>query len=202
MFYIYGVDGLQFQGRLEDLAANKRVKRGRAVRAVKSDQQSEEISPENAQAIHSYQRYINRENMVEPLIHIFQIMSSPVSTIGRDIPLYDAWIMLKQSNIRQLVVTSGSRQVLGMVSDRDILSRINISDDEIEVNRDLSVSEVIADETYSTDAISDIRRVAQVMAYYHLDAMPVIESEKLAGIVTRGDILRGFAANPKLNLWA
>ncbi len=202
MFYVYGVEGLQFQGRLEDLVANRRVERGRAVRPVKSEQQSAEISPENAQAIHSYQRYINREDMVEPLVHIFQIMSSPVSTIGRDTSLYDAWIMLKQSNIRQLVVTTGSRQVLGVVSDRDILSRINISDDEIEVNRDLSVNEVIADETYSTDAISDIRRVARVMAYYHLDAMPVIESERLAGIVTRGDILRGFAANPKLNLWA
>ncbi len=202
MFYVHGVDGLHFQGKLEDLVANRRVERGRAVRAVKSEKQSAEISPENAQAMRSYQRYINRENMVEPLVHIFQIMSSPVSTITRDISLYDAWIMLKQSNIRQLVVTSGSRNVLGMVSDRDILSRINISDDVIEVNRNLSVNEVMAEETYSTAAISDIRRVARVMAYYHLDAMPVIEDEKLAGIVTRGDILRGFADNPKLNLWA
>lgn len=201
MFYVYGVDGLQFQGRLEDLFASRRVERGRAIRPVKSEL-SAEISPENAQAIRSYQRYIDRENMVEPLVHIFQIMSSPVSTIGQDISLYDAWIMLKQSNIRQLVVTTGSRNVVGMVSDRDILSRINISDDEIEVNRDLSVGEVIAGETYSTDAISDIRRAAHVMAYYHLDAMPVIENERLVGIVTRGDILRGFASNPKLNLWA
>jgi len=202
MFYVYGVDGLHFQGKLEDLIANRRVQRSRAIRPVNSEEQTAGISPENAQAIRSYQRDINRENIVEPLVHIFQIMSSPVSTIGRDISLYDAWMMLKQSNIRQLVVTSSSREVLGLVSDRDILSRINISDAEIEVNRDLSVSEVIAKETYSTDTISDIRRVARAMAYYHLDSMPVIEDERLVDIVTRGDILRGFADNPKLNLWA
>jgi CBS domain-containing protein len=33
--------------------------------------------------------------------------------------------------------------------------------------------------------------------------MPVTgDGGKLIGIVTRGDILRGFAENPKLNLWA
>jgi len=77
-----------------------------------------------------------------------------------------------------------------------------VIDGQIEVQRDLLVSEVLSRETYTTDAISDIRRVARVMAFYHLDAMPVMERERLVGIVTRGDILRGFAANPKLNLWA
>jgi CBS domain-containing protein len=40
------------------------------------------------------------------------------------------------------------------------------------------------------------------MAYYHVDAMPVLRDDtRLVGVVTRGDILRGFAENPRLNLW-
>ena len=110
--------------------------------------------------------------------------------------------MLKNSNIRQLVITSNTNKVQGILSDRDILKHIVVTDDQIDVNRNLLVADIMNPETLTTDSLSDIRRVARVMAFYHIDAMPVVEKEYLAGIVTRGDILRGFAENPKLNLWA
>lgn len=208
MFYVYDIDGLRFQGSLEDLE-NRRVKKTRPIKALIENKTSfgklldeEKAKSSNNNAIKAYQRSINKEAMVEPLVHVYQIMSTPVSTVGGDIPLYNAWMILKESNIRQLVVTTASREVLGVLSDRNIFQHIKVIDGRIEVQRDLRVSEVLPKETYTTDAISDIRRVARVMAFYHLDAMPVMERERLVGIVTRGDILRGFAANPKLNLWA
>lgn len=208
MFYVYDIDGLRFQGSLEDLES-RRVEKTRPVKALIENKttfdrflEEEKAKGFNAKAIKAYQRGIDKETMVEPLVHVYQIMSTPVSTVGGDIPLYNAWLMLKGSNIRQLVVTTLSREVLGVLSDRNIFQHIKVIDGRIEVQRDLLVSEVLPKETYTTDAISDIRRVARVMAFYHLDAMPVMERERLVGIVTRGDILRGFAANPKLNLWA
>lgn len=41
-----------------------------------------------------------------------------------------------------------------------------------------------------------------VPAHFHIDALPVVEDETLTGIVTRGNILRRFTENPKLNLYA
>ena len=207
MFYVYDLDGLRFQGSLEDLERNLKVKKGRAVKSLKGGEQPPQLSLDqpyarNIKAVKAYQQTNSRKSMVEPLVHIRQIMSSPVSTIGGNIYLYHAWSMLKDSNIRQLVVTSSTKEVLGILSDRDILQHINVIDDEVTISRDLLVSEIVSPETYTTDASSDIRRVARVMAYYHLDAMPVMEDRQLVGIVTRGDILRGFAENPKLNLWA
>mgnify|MGYP001066131084 CR=1 FL=1 len=208
MFYVYDTDGLRFQGSLEDLE-NRRVEKTRPIKALigngsKFGKLLDEESAKNANVnvIKAYQRVIKREDMVEPLVHVYQIMSTPVSTVGGDVPLYNAWLMLKESSIRQLVVTSVNKKVLGVLSDRNIFQHIKVIDGQIEVQRDLLVSEVLPVETYTTDAVSDIRRVARVMAFYHLDAMPVMERERLVGIVTRGDILRGFAANPKLNLWA
>jgi acetoin utilization protein AcuB len=208
MFYVYDIDGLRFQGSLEDLESH-RVEKTRPIKALIENKTSfgklldeEKAKGFKASAVNAYQKSINREALVEPLVHVYQIMSSPVSTVGGDIPLYSAWLMLKESDIRQLVVTTPSRGVLGVLSDRNIFQHIKVIDGRIEVQRDLLVSEVLPKETYTTDAMSDIRRVARVMAFYHLDAMPVMENERLVGIVTRGDILRGFAANPKLNLWA
>ncbi len=208
MFYVYDIDGLRFQGSLEDLES-RRVEKTRPIKALIGngttfskllDEERERSA--NIKVINAYQRVVRKEAMVEPLVHVYQIMSTPVSTVGGDVPLYNAWLMLKESSIRQLVVTSLNKKVLGVLSDRNIFQHIKVIDGRIEVQRDLLVSEVLPRETYTTDAMSDIRRVARVMAFYHLDAMPVMEHERLVGIVTRGDILRGFAANPKLNLWA
>ena len=55
----------------------------------------------------------------------------------------------------------------------------------------------------STDPITDIRRVAQVLLDYSLPAVPVVsESGELLGIISRGDILRTVVADPPLSLWA
>jgi len=203
MFYVHDIDGLRFKGPMEKLEEQRQVTRRPAVAPLKEIHQEEESKPgTNRQALTAYQKIIKPDNIVEPLIHIYQIMSSPVSTIAPDISLIDAWWMLKTGNIRQLVVTTPRRELIGVLSDRDILRHLNVVDDEVEVSRNLSVRDAIEAETITTDAMSDIRRVAKVMAYYHRDAMPVLDEERLTGIVTRGDILRGFAENPKLNLWA
>ena len=203
MFYVYDIDGIRFRGPLEELEQWRSVARKTTVQPLKEEKSSLPFSETpGTQAIAAYQIIISRDNMVEPLVHIHQIMSSPVSTIHKDFPLADAWGVLKKRTIRQLVVTTDQKQVVGMLSDRDILQRINVVNDEVEVDQEVLVSEVITQDIITTDSMSDIRRVAKVLAYYHIDALPVIEQERLVGIVTRGDILRGFAENPKLNLWA
>lgn len=204
MFYIYDIDGLQFRGPLEALEENRKVEQSRPINPVQADsqEQSQQSYGSGSQAVSVYQRMLQQNGMVEPLVHIHQIMSSPVSTIGPDISLREAWQMLRDGNIRQLVVTTERRAVMGLLSDRDILRHMNVIGEDIEVRRDLTVGDIIDQETITTDSMSDIRRVARVLAFYHMDALPVINEGRLVGIVTRGDILRGFAENPKLNLWA
>ena len=203
MFYVYDIDGLKFKGPLEQLEKWRSVARKEHIQPLKEKSSSPPF-PEGrgAQAVAAYQKIISRDNMVEPLVHIHQIMSSPVATIHHEMPLTEAWWMMQKKTIRQLVVTSDVKKVVGMLSDRDILERINVIDNKIQVADELVVNEVIKPDIMTTDSMSDIRRVAKVQAYYHIDALPVLEKERLVGIVTRGDILRGFAENPKLNLWA
>lgn len=204
MFYVNDIAGLKFTGPLEELERWGKVSRRTKVPAQGGEEHSPSFaSGSNAGAIAAYQKYIAGENnMVEPLVHAHQIMSSPVRTILLGTPLIEAWNMLEKDAHKQLVVTTEQRKVLGMLSDRDILKRLNIIDNVVQVNQDLSVSDVVNREIISTHSISDIRRIAKVLAQFHIDALPVVEDEVLIGIVTRGDILRGFADNPKLNLYA
>lgn len=202
MFYLYDIEGLQFRGPLEALEQARTVNQTQPTKPLKFDEQlSRQPYSPSSQAVKAYQNVVRQEQMVEPLVHIYQIMSSPVSTITKDISLLEAWRMLTEGNIRQLVVTTEKKNVIGILSDRDILRHINVHGDETNTHPTLAVNEVIDREVLTTDTMSDIRRVARVMAYYHIDAIPVTDQDHLIGIVTRGDILRGFAENPKLNLW-
>lgn len=203
MFYVHDIEGLKFKGPLEELEKWRNVTRKQHIQPL-GEKKSSRPSPEGSgsQAVAAYEKIISRDNMVEPLVHVHQIMSSPASTIHHEMPLTDAWWTMQKETIRQLVVTTDRKNVVGMLSDRDILQRINVIDNKIQVAQELIVSEVIKPDIMTTDSMSDIRRVAKVLAYYHIDALPVLEKERLVGIVTRGDILRGFAENPKLNLWA
>lgn len=203
MFYVHDTDGIQFRGPLEELERNRRIEQSRSLQPLKRDGAfSEYIDNARANAATTYRQMINHDSMVEPLVHIYQIMSSPVSTIRVDVSLVDAWLMLRQGRIRQLVVTTQKRRVIGILADRDILRYINVVEDHVYMDQHMQVSNIMPGEVITTDSMSDIRRVAKVMVQFHVDAMPVVENEKLVGIVTRGDILRGFADNPKLNLWA
>jgi len=209
MFYVFDLDGIRFRGPLEALEQERKVERRFPVpplqeggRTTPFPEETEGQSPANL-AVQAYLRVLNRENMVEPLVHIYQLMSSPVTTVSGEAPLLEAWRTLEQAGIRQLVVVAEPNQVAGILSDRDILRRINVVDEEVETASDLVVRDVMQGEVITTDSLSDIRRVARVMAFHHLDAMPVTrEDGNLVGIVTRGDILRHFAENPRLNLWA
>lgn len=203
MFYVYDIDGLKFKGPMEELEQWRSVARKSSVRKLEEEKKlsSNQKGP-GSKATAAYEKMIARDTMVEPLVHIHQIMSTPVNTIHHDAPLVDGWAEMQHGSIRQLIVVSDRKIVMGVLSERDILRRLNVIGDELEVNQELKVMDVIKNDIITTDSMSDIRRVARVLAYYHIDAVPVMDTERLVGIVTRGDILRGFAEHPKLNLWA
>ncbi len=204
MFYVYDVNGLQFQGSMETFEQAKRVQKSKALKGYSFEDQlaqTSEKSPTKSKALSAYQENIQKENMLEPLVHIYQIMSSPVSTILPTLTIVDAWSKLQTGGIRQLVVTNEKKVVIGVLADKDILRHLNVDGDTINVQHNLTVAETIDKEVITTDSMSDIRRVARVMAYYHIDAIPALQDGALVGIVTRGDILRNFAENQKLNLW-
>lgn len=209
MFYVYDPDGIRFRGPMEALEKERKVEMAESITPLRSGRRATpfpEIPPREPtpgnQAVAAYQQATNRENMVEPLVYINQIMTHPVTTISDDISLLQAWEILGKAAIRQLVVVSERNRVAGMLSDRDILRRINVIAGEVEVELALTVRDVMQREIIATDSMSDIRRVARVMAFHHVDAMPVTRNDgQLIGIVTRGDILRSFAENPRLNLW-
>lgn len=112
-----------------------------------------------------------------------EIMRTPVVTIDGDAAAKDAWSLMKQRRIRHLVVTEGE-QLIGVVSERD-LDR----EGGPRIAQDQSVQDVMTASYVTAGADSTLRQAANLMWGRRIGSLPVLEGDRLVGIVTATDVL-------------
>jgi len=143
------------------------------------------------------------ENEKAPVFNASGIMSYPVFTVGPDVSVKEAWVEFMDKKVHHMPVISDEGKIIGIISDRDLLKKLIISDGVIETSRDSSVRDTMSSDVLATTPLTDIRRIAKVMLDHHIGAMPVVSTEgELAGIITRSDILFAIIHQPELKLWA
>jgi acetoin utilization protein AcuB len=119
-------------------------------------------------------------------------------TVSPTTPVSEARELMQRKRIRHLLVTERERLV-GIITDRDI--RLNLPSPASslsvwEINyllAKLTVGEVM---TKGVITIGPERRVAEavrLLLEHKIGALPVIEGERVVGIITETDLLRAFA---------
>lgn len=117
---------------------------------------------------------------------ILSTKSSEVITIGPEQTVYDAISRLSVYNIGVLIVVGGSGNVVGIISERDIVRRL-VED------RDLlgrKVSAVMTTEVIVGVPEDDVMSVVHTMTEKRFRHIPVISRGQLIGIISIGDILK------------
>ena len=111
-----------------------------------------------------------------------QIMTRDVVTASPDELVEDVAKRLVFHNVTGLPVEDWDGRVMGVVSELDVIDRIN------ETIRDVMTAEVIA---VATD--TSIEQAAALMAGRGIKRLPVLSDGKLVGIISRADIVRALA---------
>lgn len=107
--------------------------------------------------------------------------------------------LMAERDVRHMPVVNGDGDLVGLVSERDLLrhSLIQQSDvpDFVEdtILERLKVRELMTTSVESADPERDIRDAAQVMLENKYGCLPVVEGERLIGILTEADFVRLFA---------
>jgi acetoin utilization protein AcuB len=130
-------------------------------------------------------------------------MSPVVISVPGTTPVLEARALMLKKGIRHLLVVEDGR-IYGMVTDRDI--RLNLPSPATsltvwEVNyllARLTVAEVMTKSVIVVDPERDAREAARIMIDHKIGALPVMEGERLVGIVTETDLLRALAGFPEL----
>lgn len=117
--------------------------------------------------------------------HILDQKSSAVSTIDADATVLDAARVMNQRHIGALVVAQGEK-ITGIFTERDILNRVvaaQRSPAETAV-KDVMTAPVACCRRETTEA--ECRAVMRRKRIRHL---PVVEDERLVGLISIGDII-------------
>lgn len=209
MFSIYGISGQVFNGTLEEMDRVYAASRSRPVRAIATDgdelgiEVAAGMAPGAAEAaMRAYRAMLPRELERGPLYHASQIMQSNVIRVGAGDSVSDAWHTLRDNAIHQAPVLEENGRLVGIVSERDLLTAINVDGGRIVESLGRRVRDVMTTPVVATAPITDIRRIAAVMLDHGVDGVPITnETGRLVGFVSRGDILRAVVTDPPLSLW-
>jgi len=215
MFAIYDIEGRQFRNTLENLRKVRAAQptketllwsnsAGDDTRTIEGDttRNSRREPAISSKAVQAY-REMRQLNRREPIYHAYQIMSHPVSTVPADLGIMDAQRYFQEQKLQQMPVMSRQQCIVGILSVEDLLQFIVIDEGQMQYVGGKRVADAMSHEVITADPVSDIRRVAQVMQEYHLDAVPIVdEQDALIGIVSRSDILRAIMNDPPLTMWS
>lgn len=218
MFSLYGLSGQDFRGTLEQLTQLPGVTASRHARGIGREGESPlppaaiESRPAGVHggyaaasfesAIENYRATLDLDQERDPLFHAYQIMAHEVFTLTPEIAAATAWRMLLGQGVRQAPVLDESGNVIGLVTERDLLTTFNLERKQARTPLTHHVRDVMITPVICADPVTDIRRIARAMIELDLPCLPVTnENRGLLGLVSRGDILRAVIADPPLSLW-
>ena len=213
MFSLYGISGPIFHGTLETLPRMPPVnRRGPVIAArrvgdqIEQNPDKEPIDNAHAaparQAVEAYQSMLPKNLERGPLYHANQIMQPNVITVSADADVALAWRVLVDHRIHEAPVLDGNQHLVGIVSERDLLTTLNIDDGEVRDVLRKRVRDVMTSPVVAATPLTDIRRIARVMLERNVDGVPIVnDAGGLQGFVSRSDILNAIVTDPPLSMW-
>jgi CBS domain-containing protein len=117
--------------------------------------------------------------------------SRDVVTVHPDATVHELVALLAQHNIGALVVSHDGSSVDGIVSERDVVRRLGQDESvlDAQVSSIMSVDVATCDGHQSTD---DLMALMTARRFRHV---PVVEDERLVGIVSIGDVVKSRMAD-------
>ncbi len=118
---------------------------------------------------------------------IREIMHKNPITIPPETPLFEAYKIMQEKNIRHLPVLENGK-LIGIVTDRDL--RLATSQLAEKPFKPEDIVKKIMSSPVQTTAPSDPIEIAtKIMRELKISSLPVLENEKLVGIITGADLL-------------
>jgi len=107
-------------------------------------------------------------------------------------PVFEAWSICESSDVRHLLVTADSGELLGIVSDRDLRRALVRADHE-----ELRVADVMTEKVLTIRPDTTLASAARLMLEADVHSLPITAQGELAGILTVIDLLDHCLTTPE-----
>lgn len=109
-----------------------------------------------------------------------------VVSIQSDATVFDAITVMSEKNVGALPVLEKGRLV-GMISERDYTRKVTLKG---KLSRETSVQEIMSRQVSVAKPDDSIEECMRLMTEKHLRHLPVMEGDKMIGIVSIGDLVK------------
>ncbi|WP_096202657.1 acetoin utilization AcuB family protein [Bacillus sp. FJAT-45350] len=122
---------------------------------------------------------------------IEEIMNSDTITLSADTSIKEASDVLTKHRIRHIPIVDEENHVIGIISDRDIrdASPSIFHSDEHKEDLLKPVSTIMIKNVLTAHPLDFVEEVATIFYDNNVGCLPVVEDDKLVGIITETDIL-------------
>lgn len=122
-------------------------------------------------------------------------MTQNPTTITGDARLIEAYNLMKENEFRRLPVVKRNGELIGIITMSDIYQHVPFfpEDPEIEVDLPLmtmTVQEIMSWDPETISPNATIQEAAELMLDAQVSGLPVVEHDRIVGIITESDIFR------------
>ena len=130
------------------------------------------------------------------MLSVRQMLSekgSAVVSITPDTSVFDALKIMNEKNIGAVLVME-DEELVGIFSERDYARKVILAGRS---SKTTEVKELMTCKVYCIDPSRTIQDVMELMNEHRFRHVPVMESEKVIGVLSSGDVMRGVVAEQK-----
>ncbi|CAM3545647.1 CBS domain-containing protein [Kibdelosporangium persicum] len=118
---------------------------------------------------------------------VLRTKGSTVATVEPGTPVRELLAALAEHNIGAMVVLADDDSVAGIVSERDVVRRLN---DYGAGLLDSPVADIMSTEVFTTGPDDSVDSLSVLMTERRIRHVPVVEGGRLVGIVSIGDVVK------------
>ena len=129
-------------------------------------------------------------------MRVRELMQQDVKTVDPEAAVNDAVVSLTDSHISALAVVDGTGRMVGVVSSTDILTSEAEAQDAVEreaLFEQMVVRDIMTPRPLTISPEADVREAAQQMLYADIHRLFVTSGERVVGVISTTDIMRGVA---------
>lgn len=129
-------------------------------------------------------------------MYVGTVMYTELVTVSPGTSLAEAQSLLDRKQINHLLVVDDQKELLGIVSDRDLKrhwasAATTLSRNELNYLLDrITVASIMTKKTLTVSLGTTIERAARIMQINRINALPVFDDDQLAGIITSRDVMK------------
>lgn len=115
---------------------------------------------------------------------VTEIMTSQVETCTTDTPIQEVATQMVNLDVGSIPVTGDDGKLAGIITDRDIVTRGVAA----QVSFDTPVGKILSSDLITGTPDMDVEEAAEMMASNQIRRLPIVEDNRVVGIVALGDI--------------